>query len=911
VGGNCYNGSQGATLSSQETCTVRYTAESADDASIDGDIKVVVTGGVDTTLSAAIKVDFVSEDTPGIADELPTLGLANTTDPTIGAGGTMSFLFNNSGNVQTTINGAYIDLSGMPDDLFAVVDLDSIQGGVWDADKKRIMLKTLAYGQTQEVSFKFKSGDEAEAVINQYYAQLYSNTNSGFIVIGGGNALSSQPQVEVNESGPISLSTGILNVDDVGAGGQAPLVLDNTGTGEVTLNTVAPLPTGVTLAGNGLQPGGTIAAGENGTLLFEVDHDTPGGTHEIEITYTDEDDSTYTLTTHLVVDNSGSLTVEQETVVIFTPTEDGASTTDEVTIENNGEFDITLPADIADVFQLQAVGEGASPSAAGLSLQDSSCASQTIEPGQSCQIVIKASNASAQAGEFQLVSRGYENIAEGNLRTFELQQGQGADIQAQVNQTPPAEVKANEEVIYETIITNDTDDISLEIIGVDLPATSGGNVDFEFDDTQPAADGNCWNGVDDGATLQPGESCTLYYTINGEAGASVNGETELQVKNVDTNEENTISTTEVVTSFANEGDLPVTDDLTTLDNQVTFQSGGTTQITLINDSEDRIQGLKVCFPADIAVEIDQASIEGGSFDGDTNCIVADNDILIDDSHTFEFDFENSAATVLQDNYNELIDNPNEELVSLSSVGSQPSYPPLSVDVAPVTLSDDSASFDETGDETITITNLTNHEFSQFTINEDQLPPGVDTSNTCNNTLAADSACTYTLTSTADAHMGDTNGEVVISYQDGQGNAFSDTLTISIDNISAALPDGVDAPIIHRQLAGGEPTVQNVIVENTGNFNWQLPATLTAGFALADNNGGSNPSDNGLSIVTPTGGVNSCAEVDGTLAANQNCFIGIQSDDPDGQIDTYQINIQSIIPSLAITTIIIIGIPNPD
>jgi hypothetical protein len=888
--GNCYNGSQGATLSLQESCMIRYVAESDTNASIDGDIKVVITGGVDTTLSAAIKVDFVSEDTPGIANELPTLSLANTTNPTVSAGGTMSFLLNNSGNVQEDVNSAYIDLSGMPDDLLAVVDLESIAGGVWDAEKKRIMVKTLAYGQTQEVSFKYKSGTEAEAVINQYYDQLYSNTNSGFIVIGGGNALSSKPQLEVKVSGPISLSTGTLNIDEVGAGGQAPLVLDNTGAGDVTLNTVAPLPTGVTLAGNGLQPGEVIAAGENGTLLFEVDHDTPGGTHEIEITYTDADNNTYTLTIQLVVDNSSSLAVEQQTVVVFTPVEDGPSTTQDIDIENSGDFDITLPADITDAFQLQAVGAGASPSAAGLSLQDSSCAGQTIAPGQSCQIAIQASNASAQAGEFQLVSRGYENIAAGNLRTFELQQGQGAEIQTQPNQVPPAEVKAGEPVTYEATITNDTDDLTLMIIGVDLPATSGGNVDFEFAVAEPAAGGNCWNGVDDGATLQPGESCTFTYTMAGDAGASVNGDAKLQVENVDTGEENTIDTTEVVTDFEDEANLPATDTITTLDNQITFQPGGTTQITLTNDSDDRIQGLKVCFPADIAAEIDQASITGGSFDVATNCIVADNDILPDDNHTFEFDFEETAATVLQDNYNELIDNPTEQIVSLSSVGSQPSYPALSVEVTPVTISVSNVSFNAPGQVIIvSITNLTNHAFSNFNIGEDQKPLGVDADTTCDNTLPAESACTYTLTATQDANMDDKSGEVVFSYQDGQGNAFNNTLTVSVNGISVALPAGVDAPIIHRQLAGGEPTVQNVIIENTGNFNWQLPATLSAGFALVANSGEPNPGDNGLSIVTPIGGVESCAEVNGTLAPNQDCFIGIQSDDPNGQTGTYQLN----------------------
>jgi hypothetical protein len=887
--GNCYNGSQGATLSPQQSCTVRYTAESEEDASIDGDIKVVITGGVDTTLSAAIKVDFVSEDTPGIADELPALSLANTTNPTVSAGGTMSFLFNNSGNVQADINGAYIDLSGMPADLLAVVDLESIGGGVWDAEKKRIMVKTIAYGQTQEVSFKFKSGAEAEAVINQYYAQLYSNTNSGFIVIGGGNALSSKPQLEVNESGPISLSTGSLSVDEVGAGGQAPLVLDNTGAGDVTLTTVAPLPTGVTLAGNGLQPGEIIAAGENGTLLFEVSNDTPGGTHEIEITYTDADNNTYTLTIQLVVDNSSSLAVEQQTVVVFTPTEDGSSTTQDIDIENSGDFDITLPVDITDAFQLQAVGEGASPSAAGLSLQDGSCAGQTIEPGQSCQIAIQASNVSAQAGEFQLVSRGYENIAAGNLRTFELQQGQ--DINVSADKIPPATVQSGEEVIYEAVLINNTDTTILEIIGVDLPAVSGGNVDFEFAAAEPAAGGNCWNGVDDGATLQPGESCTLYYTMSGEAGASVNGEVELQVKNTQTDEESTINSSNVTVSFVDEGDLPETDTITTLDSQITFQPGNTTQITLTNNSDDRIQGLKVCFPADIAAEIDQASITGGSFDAGTNCIIADNDILPDDSHTFEFDFKASSSTVLQDNYNELIDNPTEQIISLSSVGSQPSYPALSVDVTPVTLSADSASFNAPGQVIIvSITNLTNHAFSNFNIDEDQKPLGLDTNTTCNNTLPADSACTYTITATADAYMDDKSGEVVFSYQDGQGNAFNNTLTVSVNGISVALPAGVDAPIIHRQLAGGDPTVQNVIIENTGSFNWQLPATLSAGFALVANNGGPNPGDNGLSIVTPTGGVDSCADVDGTLAPNQDCFIGIQSDEPNGQLATYQINI---------------------
>ncbi len=261
---SCWSNGVGANLQAGQSCYLYYSVESLTPTTINGDVKITLSGASEKMIEVPVKTTFKPANAM-------TNVLQLQSSITMTPGNVMQFVIHNPNN--EAVKGVKIDLSHAPDVVIAALDLQDIDGGNYNAVTKMVSANTtmLAPKQTTTISLHVKPDENlAGAAIKYSYQALEQNSyhNKPIFQVIADNAQDLIP-VRINAySVPATLSSL-----DIKTPGEYQQTFINHSTREMMIKNIDfTLPQGVTLKNTQdmCQKDTILAAGGHCVLSYQA-----------------------------------------------------------------------------------------------------------------------------------------------------------------------------------------------------------------------------------------------------------------------------------------------------------------------------------------------------------------------------------------------------------------------------------------------------------------------------------------------------------------------------------------------------------------------------------------------------------------------------------------------------------------
>ncbi|WP_119344105.1 NHL repeat-containing protein [Facilibium subflavum] len=372
------------------------------------------------------------------------------------------------------ITHAVIDLSHMPDDLFAIIKTDSLQHGSWDADNKKKITFSIPANSKVDVSFKL-ADQEAIAVLRKYYRNLVENQidaptkkdkkagtevrlNYGQSVPLIGISADNADSVDLHNKIKVAIDPISFDSLDIDNPGAKSMRFVNHTQSDITIAYMKKnrLPDGVSYhqpsEDNECKEGMTIKANEGACdVVYTVDQDAwSENNQKIEnpmvIDYVSDGKSYSTADLnpkpYIKVAPVG-INIVNDNIVVDKGTTQSPTYTN-VMLENTGKFNWQLPDKLDDAFS---IGQTGSSYPAGLSIVapkdlpegEITCESGQVKPGEKCTIAIKSEDSNIDdSAQYVLKVKAHKNTRTDIDKSFSINGALAVGISHEKWRTYPA-----------------------------------------------------------------------------------------------------------------------------------------------------------------------------------------------------------------------------------------------------------------------------------------------------------------------------------------------------------------------------------------------------------------------------------------------------------------------------------------
>lgn len=850
AGKQCTDGQSFATLACGQSCEQTINISGDDRAFIAGNVNIeyqiddtLMAGAQTTNASGAVKAPF--EVSTAVPQNSP---LIQSVKPTLFPNANVEFVLHNSSdydyeNVQILLSQA------LQSNFFRAIS--NVKNASYDYGQA-LIVGTIPAGETVAVSFDLSGIVAGQFTASDFQAAL-ANNSENYISIVGSNIKTETPMLRVfGEPYYLSMTNiHILKPTSV-------LLKPHQGALPVTIQSidVSNLPYGVTISDSSSCKVGAKLQGAAGCdIQLDLASDATTELGGLTVQYSSNGRDRYTQTLQVSVDNTTTLT-NNESIVAMRMNEKGQPRLTPFKITNGGNFDIQVPQDINQLLTITG------PDVSGLSLVNT-CGATMLKPKQSCNIQIKSDNPSTELGNYQISVIGYQNVKPSHLASFSLQPSL-ADLEVAERTQIPALIDETKTAQLIMDITN-TGGSAITLSAVTLPNNTGSLV-----------------GLNIGDSLAPNETKRVVYMLSKTTGqADIKGRLLLNFNQG----EYLWQSTNINAEFVPYEALPK--DQFHLSGDTVLKPNGRVEFVVKNTSQQRLHRLAMdlsAMPESLYQHIQ--AFEGGIKQGKS--VVFEEDLLPSDTHVFSFTLDADSADVLKTYLNEILNNHDSHIIAITTVGTQSAYPALTAQVTPLAFSASQIEFSQAGEVLLEVANLTN---ATFKLSLQNLPDGVAAHGCA--VLAANSTCVLTFVAEDSAPM--QNANTIIHIEDiTQQLSYDYDLNIKVGgtSLNKISPDYIQLP---RMLENGRPTITNVTLRNTGQFDLMPVTSLSDMFTIIDADTMQPIENEKLEIVDGTIG-QSCI---GGVPRHGQCVIGIQSNDPHMDKGKYLV-VMSQVGNLVIT-----------
>ncbi|WP_119344333.1 RCC1 domain-containing protein [Facilibium subflavum] len=809
---SCWNGTTGARLKPGESCHQLVAFSGKSGASVQGNLVFGAqsSSGSDASFNIAVDTHFVPEDQTSVDSAVSLSKSAN-----IRPNATTEFTLNNPNNQN--INGAYIDLSKVPAEVLDTIDWSTLQGGIYYAKKKRIIVPEIPKSGSQKIAF-FVKGTAAKALSKpEVKSQLDNNefAQTPLIRVGGANIKKrTKPKIS-SSSKPFDMDKEFVTIAK-GENGDIILTVPSYA-GTLTFNGIdsTSLPSYITIQpsldkGQDIQPGKTV------NFKVQTQPDATSGEYHFSALFTDPSSENYRVDLTALVDASTKMVADNggDFIALKTTSKTKPRIT-YVNLVNKGQYNAHMPKDLSKQFSISG---GAMEVVDG---KDNSCAGATVAPGDTCQIGIQSNNPDTPIDTFTLNAiAGDSNIKTGKVGIVDLQASpKQADVV--MKQALPQQIDANKAGYVSLQITNITSK-PLTVSSVHTPANG------------------TWNCGDlqKGAQIGPGKTQT--YTCSVTASANVNILGAISVGFNDA--EFSYSTPTFNSNFIESAQLK--SHLTALKG-ISFDAGDGIDITLQNQGTTRAQDV-VLDLSGIGADL-YSHISGEGYNPDNGKLTLTSDLLPGAEKIIHLAFDLSAANVdsLKQAKSDIENNAQTQQISISSNNYATTYPSATVSTDVVNFEPNTLQFSAPGPKYLKIQNPTDQPLSYVLSN---LPSGVQIDSP-SGTLPANSAKLLTLSADNETSPGDFN--VNIKLTDTQNDTYQTQYPVSVASPSLDAYKGYI--LLNTPHEEGQSTLTNVVLTNSND------GIANNAFSIF---GITSPTD-AFEVLNPSGGVVSSSDIEVT------------------------------------------------
>ncbi len=352
------------------------------------------------------------------------------------------------------ITHAMIDLSNMPDDLFDIIKIDSLQHGSWDTENKSKIIFSIPANSKVDVSFKL-ADQEAIAVLRKYYRNLVENQID--VSAKKDRKINVEERLSYNQTVPL-IQVYADNADHVDLHDKIKVAMDpvsfdgldidtpsaksmrfvNHTQADITIDQIKvnSLPHGVsyhTPTSNECKEGMVIKSNEGCYVVYSLGQNAWSEHNQklenpVVIDYVSDGKSYSTASLHpapYIKVDPVNIKIINDNIIVDKGTEKSSNYTN-IAIENTGKFNWQLPDRLDNVFSIEQTSSSypvdlSIVTPKNLSEGEMACENGQVTPEGRCIIAIKSESSNIDdSAQYVLRVKAYKNVNVDTTKNFSI-----------------------------------------------------------------------------------------------------------------------------------------------------------------------------------------------------------------------------------------------------------------------------------------------------------------------------------------------------------------------------------------------------------------------------------------------------------------------------------------------------------